>query len=200
MEQELALQPNSNTTFNRQLHHVLISHLWVRLLLIATAVKSVLGLIILFFLLVVSVSVLIVGSHFRYSRHCPMEPNVSLFLIVAGSVSTEWILLSFILSIITIIVKHIRSSILVGFIILTGLMIIIINLFLVIWVILGIIWTLKALNTVQYTNPHVNTFCQQTLYQFTLGYAVMTYILSALQCWYRLCIVIFCPIQEQQIN
>jgi hypothetical protein len=197
MEQELPLQSGSNITINRQSNHVMMSYLWIRLLLIAAAVKSILGLIILFFLLVASVSALIVGAHFRHPHDCPIEPNISLFLIIAGIASVEWIILSFILSIITIVVNQIQSIMLVILIILTALMIIITNLFLFIWVIFGSIWTLKALDMVQYTDPHMNTFCRQILYQFTLGYLVVTYILSALQCWYRLCIVIFCSIQEQ---
>jgi len=197
MEEELSLQSSSNVAINRQSNHSMMSYLWVRLLLIATAVKSILGLIILFLLLIVSMSVLIIGSHFRDSHHCPIAPNISLFLIVAGSASVEWIIFSIFLSIIIIVLKHIQSLMLVVLIILIALMIIITNVFLFIWAIFGSIWTLQVLDTVQYTNPHINTFCQQTLYQFTLGYLVVAYILSALQCWYRLCVVMFCSIQEQ---
>jgi hypothetical protein len=197
VEHELPLQSRLNERMNRRSNHMMMSYLWVRLLLIAAAVKSILGLIILFLLLGVSICVLIIGFHFRHSYHCPIEHKISLFLIVAGSVSVEWIILSIILSIITIVLKRIRSFMLVVFIILTALMIIITNIFLFMWVIFGSMWTLKALNTVQYVTPHENTFCHRTLYRFTLGYLVMTYILSALQCWYRLCIVIFCSLQEQ---
>jgi hypothetical protein len=197
MEQELPLQSSSNRINKRESNHIMMSYLWVRLLLIATTVKSILGLIILFFLLGISISVLTVGCHFRYSRDCPIEDNISLFLIVAGSASIEWIILSIILSIITIVLNHIRSFLLVISIILTALVIIITNLFLFSWLICGSIWTLKALDTVQYKDSHVDTFCQRTLYQFTLGYLIMTYIFSALQCWYRLCVVIFCSLQNQ---
>jgi len=197
MGEELPLQSSSNITNNRQSNHIMISYHWVRLLLIATAVKSILGLIILFLLLVGSIVVLIMGSYFRHSNHCPIEPNISRFLIIAGSASIEWIILSIFLSIITIILKHIRSLMLVLLIILIALIIIITNAFLLVWVIFGSIWTLKASETVQYTNSHLNTFCRQTLYQFTLGYLFVTYTLSVLQCWYRLCIIIFSSIQKR---
>lgn len=196
-EQELPLQSDPNVTDNQQTNHIMMSHFWVRLLLIATAVKSILGLIILFLLLISSIIVIAVGSYFRHSYHCPIEPNISLFLIVAGSASIEWIILSICLSFVTIVLKYIQPLKLVIFIILTALMIIITNLFLVIWLVFGSIWTFKALDTVQYDNPHMKTFCQRTLYHFTLGYLIVTYILSALQCWYRLCIVIFCSIQQE---
>ena len=200
MEQELPLQSGLNIITKRKSNHIMMSYFWVRLLLIATTVKSILGLIILFLLLGISIIVLIIGSHFRHSRHCPIEHHISLFLIVAGSISIEWIILSIILSTITIVLNRIRSFSLVVFIILTALVIIITNLFLFAWLICGSIWTLNALDTVQYKDSHADTFCRRTLYRFTLGYLVMTYIFAALQCWYRLCIVIFCSLQEQQIN
>jgi len=197
IEQELPLQPNLNVTNNQQSSHIIMSHILVRLLLIATAVKSILGLIILFLLLVISISVFIIGFYHRHSSYCPIEPKISTFLIIAGSLSVEWIILSIILSTITIVRKHIQSLILISFIILIAVIIIMTNLFLVIWVIFGSIWTLKASETVQYTNSHLNTFCRQTLYQFTLGYLFVTYTLSVLQCWYRLCIIIFSSIQKR---
>lgn len=198
MEQELPLQSEFGRKNNQEKNHRIMSHLWFRLLLIATAVKSILGLIILSSLLIVSIIVLSMGFYFRHSYHCPIAPDISLFLIVAGSASIEWIILSFYLSIITIFSKYIRSRRLVIFIILIAWMIIITNLFLIVWLVYGSIWTLKVFDTVQYTKPHMKTFCKQSLYQFTLGYLILTYILSALQCWYRLCIVIFCSIQQQQ--
>jgi hypothetical protein len=197
MEEEVSLQSGVNITVSGKSNRIMVSNRWVRLLLIATAVKSILGLIVLLLLLGVSLSVMIIGFRFRQVHHCPIEENISLFLIVAGSVSVEWIILSIILSIITMVLRHIQSLILVVFIVLTALIIIITHLFLFIWVITGSMWTLKALNMVQYTNPYVETFCEQILYQFTLGYLVMIYVLFALQCWYRLFIVIFCSIEEQ---
>ncbi|UJR23503.1 hypothetical protein I4U23_026501 [Adineta vaga] len=197
MEQELSLQSHSKIIISEKSNHIIMSHLWIRLLLIATTVKSILGLLILFLLLGLSLSILIIGLHFRQSRHCPIDSRISLFLILAGIASIEWIVLSIILSIITIVLKHIRSIILVVFIILLASIIFITNIILFVWIICGSVWTLKVFDHVQYTNPSVNTFCQQTLYQFSLGYLFVSYILTALQCWYRLCIVIFCSVQEQ---
>ncbi|CAF0823681.1 unnamed protein product [Adineta ricciae] len=197
MEQEVPLQANPNAIIKEKSNHKVMSQLWFRVLLVATTVKSILGLIILFGLLGLSICVFLVGFHFRQSRHCPIESKISLFLIIAGSGSIEWIVLSIILSTITIVLKHIRSFILVWFIILLALLILITNIILFGWVICGSVWTLKVFDSVQYTNRSMNTFCQQTLYHFSLGYLVMTYVLTALQCWYRLCILIFCSVQEQ---
>jgi hypothetical protein len=197
IEQESPLQSNSNVTYNQHSNHRIMSHLSVRLLLIASTVKSILGLIILFLLFVISTGVFFIGFYYRHSSNCPIEPRISCFLMITGSLSIEWIILSLILSTITIVRKHIQSLILISFIILTALIIIITNLFLTIWAVFGSIWTLKALEKAQYTDSHLNTFCRRTLYQFTLGYLVVTYILSALQCWYRLCIIIFCSMQKQ---
>ncbi|CAF0925476.1 unnamed protein product [Adineta steineri] len=195
MEQELPLQSDSNTKTNRETNHVMLSHPWIRLLLIGTTVKSILGLIILFLLLIVSIVVLAVGCLFRQSQHCLIEPRLSLFLIIAGIGSIEWIILSIILSTITIVLPYIRSFFLAVFIIFIASIILIINLFLFVWVICGSVWTLQVLDTVQYKTPDKNTYCQRTLHHFTLGYLILTYVLTALQCWYRLCTIVFCSVK-----
>lgn len=197
IEQILPLKQDSSDVNNEQSNHIILSSRWIRLLLIAAAVKSILGLIILFLLFLISLIVFIIALHFRHSTSCPIEPKISLFLIVASVVSTQWLILSAILSTITIIQKDFHSFVLVTFNILTAVVIIAINLFLMVWLILGGIWTLRALDSVQYINPHLPTFCELTLYRLTLGYLTFTYMLSALQCWYRLCVVIFCSIQKE---
>jgi len=201
IDEQLPLEKSSlHIINNRQTNHFMFSCLWFRLLLIATTVKSILGLIILFILLIFSIIVLIIGSQFYHSKYCPIEPRISFFLIIAGSISIEWIIFSMILSTITIILNNIRSYKLIGFIIIIGLVITLTNFILVIWVIFGSVWTLKGLDRVQHTKPYLNTYCQQTLYICALVYLILTYILFILQCWYRFCIVIFCSIQEEQTD
>lgn len=131
--------------------------------MIATTVKSILDLLILFLLLHISIAVLVIGAYFQHANHCPLAPNISLFLLIAGSMSIKWILLSMIFSIITITLKYIRSYRLIHFIITIGLVIIFTIIFLFIWIIVGRMWTLKVLDTVQYTNSHMNTYCQRAL-------------------------------------
>ena len=196
MEQELPLEPSSNVTRNLYSNHRIMSHLLIRLLLVASTVKSILGLIILFLLFVLSTGVFTVGFCFRNSRHCSIEPRISSFLMIAGGLSMEWTILSLILSIIIIVRKSIQSLTLITFIILIALIIIITNIFLAIWAIFGSIWVSNALESIQYTNFDDNAYCRNILYQFTLGYLVVTYIHCALQCWYRLCNVIFCSTRK----
>ena len=197
IEQEISLQPYANDMDHQQSHHIIMSHRWIRLLLIATAVKSILGLLILFFLFLLSLIVFIIGLYFHHSHSCPIEPKISLFLMIAGVISTQWVILSTILSTITIVQKHFRSLIVITLNLIIALTIVLMNIFLIIWLIFGSLWTLTVLDRVQYSNPHLNTFCELTLYRFTLVYLIVTYILSGLQCWYRLCVVIFCAIQQQ---
>lgn len=196
-EQELPLQPDASVASAAAVNHVVLSHRWIRLLLIGTTVKSILGLVILIALLVVSTSVFLVGVHFRHSHYCPMETRISLFLLVAGGLSIVWIILSLVLSIITIVRTHIRWLPLVVFIVLLASVILIINMFWFVWVICGSVWTLRVFDAVQYNDSSASSFCHRSLYQFALSYLIFTYILTALQCWYRLCIVIFCSVQER---
>ena len=195
VEQESPLESNSDITRNRYSNHRVMSHILVRLLLVISTVKSILGLIILFLLFLISTGIFVVGCYFRNSRYCSIEPRISSFLMIAGGLSMEWTILSLILSTIIIVRKGIQSLTLITFIILMALIIIITNIFLAIWAIFGSIWTLQALETIEYTDSNHNTYCSRILYQFTLGYLVLTYIHSALQCWYRLCNVIFCSMR-----
>lgn len=197
IELEIPLQKNTNNMDHQQSNHMIMSHQWIRLLLIATAVKSILGLLILFFLFLLSLIVFIVGLRFHHSYFCPVEPKISLFLMIAGVISTQWVILSAILSIITIVQTHFRSLIVISLNIAIALTIVLMNIFLIIWLIFGSLWTLTVLERVQYVNPNLDTFCDLTLFRFTLVYLIVTYILSGLQCWYRLCVMIFCAMQQQ---
>ncbi|CAF1552950.1 unnamed protein product, partial [Rotaria sordida] len=63
------------------------SHSHVGRIISGVAVASVYGLIVLGLLLAIPITLLVIGSRYRDPRYCPIEPRISLFLIVHGIVS-----------------------------------------------------------------------------------------------------------------
>src|SRR5690349_6410532 len=86
------------------------SRSWIRRVLLG-GVGSVFRLTILTILLALPITVLVIGLHYRDPRYCPIEPRISLFLIVHGSVSLGWIALTFVSIVLTIIAARQSSPI-----------------------------------------------------------------------------------------
>ena len=97
MEQKIPLEP----VFPRQhrLFEYEPTYPWVRYVVATVAVASIVGIVILVLMLAIPISMLVIGVRYRDFYYCPIEPRISTFLIVAGSVSITWIVLSIILSI-----------------------------------------------------------------------------------------------------
>lgn len=153
-----------------------------RLLLSINAVRTIIGLIITFILLAIPISMLAIGVRYRRRHHCSIEPRISLFLIVFGSVGIAYLVFSFILSWIIMFVNYIKSKGTFAFVIILALFVLLMQLFLIAWTIVGCVWTFRIYNKVQYTNQQCwNTYCNGILYFFTYVYLIVIIILWFIQ-------------------
>jgi hypothetical protein len=191
MNQEIPLHPLLDNSSKRRSLNGNASRPWFRRVLLS-GVGSAFCLIILTILLALPITVLIIGIYYHDRRYCPVEPRISLFLIVHGSVSLGWILLTFI-SIILIIMATRRRSVTatIPAIILYAILCLIM-IFSFAWVIIGSIWTLSVHGRVIYeydTNYYFYPFyyCNSSLYEFTFVYLFLSYVFIAIQCCYQCC-------------
>jgi hypothetical protein len=196
MEQKIPLHSFSTNPLNRSRRTSGIdpSHPWVRYVVTGAAVASIFGVIILVLMLAIPISMLAVGVRYRDFLYCPIEPRISRFLIVGGSISLIWIILTIILSLITMFFAYTRSMISVICVVILSVIIIIGQIFLIIWLIVGSVWTFSIRNRVEYTINYpwnIRFYCQRTLYQFTFVYLIIIYILIALQCVCQCCANIY---------
>ncbi|CAF3745393.1 unnamed protein product [Rotaria sp. Silwood1] len=81
---------------------------WIALIVTAVAATSIFGLVWLIILLAVPIILLVIGTRYRDPRYCPIEPRISLFLIVSGSVALALITLNIIISVVTIFLTSLR--------------------------------------------------------------------------------------------
>jgi hypothetical protein len=161
----------------------------VRCLVGGVASASIFCLIILFILLIIPITVLVVGINYHDPRYCPIEPRISLFLIVSGSVSLGWIVLTIVVTILTIMAASRRPFNSVGLVIVLSVIILIITIFSIIWLIIGSVWTFSVYMWVTYNYDTMNNFypynyCQPELYRFTFVYLILSFILVVFQCSY----------------
>lgn len=191
MNREIVLHPLlDNSSKGRSLNGK-VSRPWFRRVLLS-GVGSALSLIILTILLCLPITVLIVGIYYHDRRYCPIEPHISLFLIVHGSVSLGWILLTFI-SIVLIIMATRRRSLTatIPAIILYAILCLIM-IFSFVWVIIGTIWILSVHGRVIHENDRNYYFypfyyCHSSLYAFAFVYLFISYVFTAIQCCYQFC-------------
>ncbi|CAF1512659.1 unnamed protein product [Rotaria magnacalcarata] len=163
---------------------------WASRVFAIAGVTSIAALVILAIGLPFPVAMLWIGSRFHHPMYCPVEPRISLFLIVGGSSSLTWLLLTIIISSLTLVVKGSRSYLLVCFIVLMSSMIVLLQVFNFIWLIIGSVWTFSVKNQVQYTYQYESNFCQKLLYQFTYVYLIIIWILFGLQSCCQFCNII----------
>lgn len=171
--------------------HVNPPHPWIRYVVASVAVATVFGVVILALMLAVPISMLAIGTRHRQFWYCPIEPRISRFLIVGGTISLIWILLTIILSLLTIFVAYTRSmTSIIGVLVLSGI-IFALQIFSFIWLIVGSVWTFRVKNYVRYfwTDPfNFPWYCDKTLYQFTFAIIIIIYILLAIQVCSRCCV------------
>jgi hypothetical protein len=198
MEQKIPLHPISSNSYNRPRPHPLSTiepnYPWIRYLVGAAAFASIFGVVILVLMLALPISMLVIGVRYRDFLYCPIEPRISRFLIVGGSVSLISIILTIALSLLTMFVAYTRSIISIICVAILGLVIIILQIFSIIWLIIGSVWTFSIRNRVQYYINYPFNFrfyCNKTLYQFTFAYLIIIYILLALQIGCQCCLNIF---------
>ena len=190
MEQKIPLHSISTNPLNRsrRISGFDPSHPWIRYAVSGAAVASIFGVIILVLMLAIPISMLAMGVRYRDFLYCPIEPRISHFLIVGGSISLIWIILTIILSIITMFFAYTRSIISVICVVILSVIIIIGQIFLIIWLIVGSVWTFSIRNRVEFIiNYPINfrVYCYKPLYQFTFAYLILIYIFIALQIFCR---------------
>ena len=133
-------------------------------------------MICIIFDLVFTLIILGIGASNRSS--CPIEPRIPMYLIVYGSIN----LLSLCFSICACLIynqgkgEHILRYYCIHF---SAILIILFQLFNFIWLIVGSIWVFSIFNDVQYikTDYSKNSYCQGSLYQFTVVAIILQYIL-----------------------
>jgi hypothetical protein len=198
MEQKILLHPISSNSYNRNRPHPLSTiepnYPWIRYVVAAAGVASIFGVVILVLMLALPISMLVIGVRYRDFRYCPIEPRISHFLIVGGSVSLVSIILTVGISLLTMFFAYTRSIISIICVGILGLVIVILQIFLIIWLIIGSVWTFSIRNRVEYQINYpfnLRFYCNKTLYQFTFAYIIIIYILIALQICSQCCLSIF---------
>ncbi|UJR24078.1 hypothetical protein I4U23_027046 [Adineta vaga] len=196
MEQKMPLDRLSSNVLPRQ--HRLFdyepNYPYVRHIVSTVAVASIVGLVILILMLAFPISMLVIGVRYRDFFYCPIEPRISRFLIVGGSVSIIWIILSIVVSLMTMFYAYTRSIITIICVVVLSLIILGLQIFSFIWLIVGSVWTFGIRNRVEHIINYPFNFpvyCQKTLYQFTFAYLILIYIFMALQCCGQCCMNIW---------
>jgi hypothetical protein len=142
---------------------------------------SAVGIVILSMLLALPITMLVIGIQYRDARYCPIEPNISPFLIVGGATNLVTCIFMILLLVSTIVLSATRSVLVEVLLLVIQVLLIIVQLFSFIWIIVGSVWTFSVKSKVQYNNPYWRNFCQPLLYKFTFVYLIIAFILLALQ-------------------
>jgi hypothetical protein len=194
MEEDFSMKPILSNPLSRPRRSADLdpSYPWVRYAVAGAAAVSLFGILLLILILAVPISMIVIGVRYRYEYDCPIEPRLSRFLIVGGSVSIVWIVITIIVSLITMFFSYTRS---IGSVICVIILIVITflgQIFSLIWLIIGSVWTFSIRSRVQYRDPffYYRSYCNQTLYQFTFAYLILIYVLIALQLLLKACTAI----------
>ncbi|CAF2774949.1 unnamed protein product, partial [Rotaria sp. Silwood2] len=112
MEQKIPLTLTSENSYNHPIHSSKseTSYKWVRYIVGYVTITSIFGLIVFLIMLGIPISMLVIGIRYCRPYYCPIEPRISLFLIVAGSAFIGSIILIILLSLLTIFISY-KSSI-----------------------------------------------------------------------------------------
>jgi hypothetical protein len=173
---------------------------WIRGVLVGTT-ASICCLIVLIILLAIPITVLVIGTRYRDPRYCPIEPRISLFLIVHGSILIGWITFTILTIIMAIIFAAGHSTISIALVVILSVLNFLILIFSIVWLIIGSVWTFSVYNRVIYEYDTINhfylyTYCQPLLYKFTFVYLIVSWVLMAIQCCLQSFTAIFGPRQE----
>ncbi|CAF1051073.1 unnamed protein product [Rotaria sp. Silwood1] len=112
---------------------------------------------------------------------CPIEKRIPIYLVVVSTINLVMIIL-------TVIGCYLhlkkKDDNLWGFFAITisAIIIIILQIFCFIWLVLGTVWTYSILNEVQYTQGNTQTYCQASLYRYTLISIILQYIIPIVLC------------------
>jgi hypothetical protein len=147
---------------------------------------------LLLFALAIPILKIIMGRH--YKDQCPIQPKIPFFLLVGGIVG----IIATLVPILGIGISFIQAKKLIekeeeaadesaaskaftlaGII---GIVTIILNVFLFIWLILGAVWTFRVYNTVSYDATNQKNYCHSTLYKFTVFILIFSFLQAIGQC------------------
>jgi hypothetical protein len=127
-------------------------------------------------------TLIILGMGASNQSSCPVEPRIPIYLIVLGSVNLVSLCIS---TIACIIHNRDKDENMIGFYYVhcSATVIIILQLFNFIWLIIGSVWVFSIFNNVQYTQPNnLTTYCQESVYQFTVVSIILQYVLPIVFC------------------
>ncbi|CAF0955341.1 unnamed protein product [Adineta steineri] len=113
---------------------------------------------------------------------CPIEHRIPIYLIVSSVVN----LVSIFFTIVACILhRKEKDDNIIGFfcVISSAIIIIILQLFIFIWLILGTVWLFSIFNQVEY-DPQLNStnYCQSALYKYTMISIILQYIIPIVMC------------------
>ncbi|CAF4845702.1 unnamed protein product [Rotaria socialis] len=126
------------------------SHPWVRYVDGDAAAASIFGLVILILILAIPISMLVIDARYRDLLYCSIEPHISRFLIVHGSVLIIWIILTIMLSIMRMFSAYTRSIISVICVVMLRITIIVRQIFSIVRLIVGSFCTFSIRNRVEF--------------------------------------------------
>ena len=196
MEQKILLHPRSSNLSDRPnpFEKLEPNYPWIRYAVTAAAVASIIGIVIFVLMLSIPIAMLAIGARYRHFLYCPIQPRISVFLIVGGSVLLCWIILTIVLSLLTMFFAYKRSIVSVIGVGIMSVLIVLIQIFLIIWLIVGSVWTFGIRNRVQHIINYPFNFpvyCDKTLYQATFAFIIILYIFFVLQICIRCAISAF---------
>ncbi|CAF1472147.1 unnamed protein product [Rotaria sp. Silwood1] len=112
------------------------------------AIVSVIGIVILLLLLSLPIIALVIGLHYRDPRYCPIEPRISLFLIVHGSVSIGCLIGNILFGVIVLLFIRRDSSLAVTLNFNSSIFTYTHVIFVWVWLIIGGVWTFSLSDAV----------------------------------------------------
>lgn len=138
------------------------------------------------------IAMIVIGA--VYKDECPIQKNIPIWLIVAGSFGCLSTILRTISSCISLWKKQgataspedndenkfAKKNCLTS----------LVELFLFIWFILGNVWVYSIKQNVQYSPEIIQTYCHQTLYLFAFWVITLSWIFTALFCCCCCCVVL----------
>jgi len=155
---------------------------WIRYVVGCVAVASLIGVVILALMLAIPISMIAIGARYRHFYDCPIETRISHFLIVGGSTSLVWIVLTIVVSLLTMFVAYTRSLAgIIGVLVLT-VIIFCLQIFSFIWLIVGSVWTFRIRNYVQFKDSSRINYCNPVLYRGTVAILIITLLWPFIQC------------------
>lgn len=164
---------------------------WIRSTVAAVGATSKISLFILVITLTLPIMSLAIGSHYKDPRYCPIEPRISMYLIVHGSFLLILNFLAIIVSIFTLflVFHQVLFSLILIFIF--TIIMFLSSIFLLIWLIVGSVWTFRVHNRVTHEYDIINqyytyNYCHSVLYRFTFIYLILTYIFIVISCLYHI--------------